>query len=255
MVKQLREEMSAYLQEVIRDRSESDLQTTRDQIARCFGKVDCFLLPHPGPRVVRKNYNGAVSEMDPFFKVMVSVYVRSVLGCRQQPKVINGRALTARELQHFFDSYVAAFQNGDGGFPRAMTMLQATAEANNRNSKDIAIALYRRMMGALGTKEGVFVKESIFSEKETAARQASLEQFDSMATMGAESDIARHREQLVVELDAEMEARRQANAVSYLLSPLSCNGICSANEPLQGCGDVHHSTGSRRCLVGYCPGS
>ena len=221
VVKTLKEEMGSYLQEVIRDRSESDLQTTRDQIARCFGKVDCFLLPHPGPRVVRKNYNGAVSEVDPFFKVMVSVYVRQVLGGRKEPKLVNGRAITAPELLHFFESYVSVFQNGEGGFPRAMTMLQATAEANNRNAKDLALALYKRQMGALGTKEGVFVKDSVFSEKEGAARAASLEQFDTVATMGAETDIAKHREQLIAELDAEMESRRQANAVSCTSSTQS----------------------------------
>jgi hypothetical protein len=84
----LKGEMSAYLQEVIKDRGDKELQSTRDQISRCFAKVDCFLLPHPGSRVVRKNYSGALAEMDPFFRVMVCAYVRQVLSGRAlQPKV------------------------------------------------------------------------------------------------------------------------------------------------------------------------
>lgn len=42
------EEMQTYLQGVLRPRNASDLQSTRDQILRCFEKLDCFLLPHPG---------------------------------------------------------------------------------------------------------------------------------------------------------------------------------------------------------------
>lgn len=44
---ELRVEMEKYIGEVMQVR-DADLQQTRDQILKCFGKVDCFLLPHPG---------------------------------------------------------------------------------------------------------------------------------------------------------------------------------------------------------------
>ena len=43
-----RKEMSSYLESVIRTRKAEDLQSTREQIAKCYEKVGCFLLPHPG---------------------------------------------------------------------------------------------------------------------------------------------------------------------------------------------------------------
>jgi hypothetical protein len=43
-----RKEMSGYLESVIRTRKAEDLQSTREQIAKCYEKVGCFLLPHPG---------------------------------------------------------------------------------------------------------------------------------------------------------------------------------------------------------------
>lgn len=43
-----RKEMSSYLSSVIRTRKAEDLQSTREQIAKCYEKVGCFLLPHPG---------------------------------------------------------------------------------------------------------------------------------------------------------------------------------------------------------------
>jgi hypothetical protein len=42
------EEMQHYLKTVLKPRNASDLQSTREQITRCFDKLDCFLLPHPG---------------------------------------------------------------------------------------------------------------------------------------------------------------------------------------------------------------
>lgn len=45
-------EMQSYLDGVLRPRNASDLQSTRDQILRCFEKLDCFLLPHPGNRQI-----------------------------------------------------------------------------------------------------------------------------------------------------------------------------------------------------------
>jgi hypothetical protein len=43
-----RDDMQSYVQEVLRTRNLSDLQSTREQITRCFDTLDCFLLPHPG---------------------------------------------------------------------------------------------------------------------------------------------------------------------------------------------------------------
>jgi atlastin len=189
----LRGEMSSYLEEVIRDKGESDLQTTRDQIARCFSKVDCYLLPHPGPKVVRKTYSGAIDEMDPFFRTMVCAYTRQVLGGRLPAKLVNGRSITAPELLVFFETYVSLFQEGESTFPKAMTMLEATAQANNRNAVDLSLAQYRRQMGKLGSREGGFVKETVLVSAHDKARTDSFENFEAIATMGAEAGIAKSR--------------------------------------------------------------
>jgi atlastin len=42
------DEMEAYLKEVLRSRDQGDLQSTREQITRCFETLDCYMLPHPG---------------------------------------------------------------------------------------------------------------------------------------------------------------------------------------------------------------
>lgn len=64
----LKKEMHTYFSEVIKDRGIEDLQSTREQISRCFGTVDCFLLPHPGLVVNKKDYSGSISQIDSMFK-------------------------------------------------------------------------------------------------------------------------------------------------------------------------------------------
>ena len=41
----LKSEMKSYLESVIKPRGLDDLQSTRDQIMRCFENIDCYLLP------------------------------------------------------------------------------------------------------------------------------------------------------------------------------------------------------------------
>ena len=64
----LRNSMDTYLFNVIKDRGMEDLQATREQITRCFSAVDCFLLPHPGFKVTKKNYDGSVKKIESFFR-------------------------------------------------------------------------------------------------------------------------------------------------------------------------------------------
>jgi hypothetical protein len=70
----LREEMRTYLRDVIKDRGLGDLQSTREQIARCFSTVDCFLLPHPGLAVTKKNFDGSLDAIGSSFKGLINRY-------------------------------------------------------------------------------------------------------------------------------------------------------------------------------------
>ena len=60
-----------------------------------------------------------------------------------EAKRINQRYITGHELLSFFDAYVKMFQEGSNTFPKAMTMLEATAEANNRNALAMAIQVQK----------------------------------------------------------------------------------------------------------------
>ena len=75
--------------------------------------------------------------------------MRELFGSDLQAKIINGRYISGTELVNFFDVYVSMFQQGNKSFPQAMTMLEATAEANNRNSFSLALNSYKSDMDAV----------------------------------------------------------------------------------------------------------
>jgi hypothetical protein len=133
--------------------------------------------------VTKKTYDGSIGKIDPFFRALVNKYVREVFDHELEPKIINNRRITGRELQTYFEVYVKMFQAGTNSFPKAMTMLDATAgivdsnddddykwmltptcatatiEANNRNAFDIALALYKSNMEKLVGLDMPYLKE------------------------------------------------------------------------------------------------
>jgi hypothetical protein len=78
---------------------------------------------------------------------MLSRYVHVIFDQYLEPKRFNGREVTGRELLTFVKVYAKMFGDSDGArFPKAMTMLEATSEANNRNAYDLAMTGYRAAM-------------------------------------------------------------------------------------------------------------
>lgn len=66
--------------------------------------------------------------------LMASCVLLLSLMCRDQPKRMQGRELTAPELRQYVISYVKMFKSGSK-FPEAKTMLEVTAYANNQNAR------------------------------------------------------------------------------------------------------------------------
>ncbi len=207
------EAMQKYVNEVLRDRSLADLQSTRDQIVRCFEKVDCFQLPHPGNAVTRKNYDGTIKKIDPNFRGLVNRYVRYIFDDQLEPKEVNHRQITGRELKAYFEVYAKMFQTGEKTFPKAMTMLDATAEANNRNAYDMALAHYKASMDLVVGEGKSFVKELELTLKSDQYYKTSLAIFDEVATMGSPSVILKCRQSLVENLESEKKRYFTTNAL------------------------------------------
>lgn len=180
-------EMRDYFKSVIGVRGQTDLQSTRDQISRCFEGVSAFLLPHPGTAVTKKNFNGSLSSLEPVFRRLVGLLARMVFDDMLEPKRVHMRRITASELMAYFEAYTALFKDGNKNFPPALTMLDATAQANNRNAYDLAFAKYRECMDSvLGENSSVgYFRPSDLRAFHDNAVQKSWKIFKGVANMGS----------------------------------------------------------------------
>lgn len=207
----LRNEMTKYLTSVISTRDQEDLATTREQILRCYTKLSAFLLPHPGFSVTKKSYDGDITKIEPQFRQLLDKYVRRVFDDLLEPKEVNGRNITAPELGNFVQAYVNMFKEG-AHFPRTMTMLEATAEANNKSALQLALSLYQNQLDPLaGPSATTFVKPEELEAVHNKALQESLNKFDEVANMGPVVLIARTRNELESKLAEEWSRYQTAN--------------------------------------------
>ena len=222
--------MAKYMQGVInpKNKTANDLKLTRDQISRCFQTVDCFTLPHPGDKVIRKSYDGSIKDISPVFRILVNRFIRKVIEEELEAKRINDRNMTGPELKIFFESYFTIIRDSKNKIPEAMTMLEASALANNRSAFTVALDSYKFDMDTcLGvpprsvsssnvfatSREPNFVKEDLLRECHDRAHTAAVDKFDDRAKMGPVSSIQKYRDDLEGKIEEERAKYFENNAL------------------------------------------
>jgi len=227
------QEMDKYLSDVFKARKASDLQSTREQIQKCFEKLDCFMLPYPGTDVTKKNYDGAIKSIAPDFKTLLNQYVRQIFDKELEAKSINNRFITGLELKNFFEVYVKMFQAGERQFPRAMTMLEATAEANNRSAYDLALKSYKDSMNDLVGEDRSYVNEIAVHDHNKEFLEKAIQIFNEIANMGPDDKINQSRQLLLETIEQEKKRYFETNSLKnpykdmeYYLLPLTV-GVAS----------------------------
>jgi len=89
-------------------------------------------MPEPGPERENENFNGSVSQLSPKFVTKLKELFFTLLNPDSlNPKVINGNAITGKELLKFFDVFIEKF-NGDE-LPQPMDLVEAVAKATDIN--------------------------------------------------------------------------------------------------------------------------
>ena len=102
---------------------------------------------------------------------------------------------SSQELFEYVRSYTAVFCEATA-FPEPKTLLNAVADANNRNAFDKALRTHSRELKRFcGAGKDYRMSEEIEAHHQ-ASLAASLEQFDNKATYGPETEIASYRQRL-----------------------------------------------------------
>jgi len=109
-------------------------------------------------------------------------------------KSINGADLTCRELLEYFVVYMKMFAKGE--LPEPKTMLQATAEANNRAAVAKALEQYRRDMEQLCGGDAPYLNPRELENRSEIYRAKALTLFNATRKMGG-TEISKEFEELL----------------------------------------------------------
>lgn len=178
-----------------------ELRRTRQQISDCFERLGCFLMPYPG-KIVATNprFKGKLKDIDDEFKEYLSILVPRLLAPKNLlVKSINGSDLTCRELLEYFKSYMKVFAAGE--LPEPKTMLQATAEANNRAAVAKSLEEYRRDMEEFCGGDAPYVNPREFENRSEVYRNKALTLFNATRKMGGPEISKEFEEMLNKDID------------------------------------------------------
>lgn len=247
------DEMGAYLDNVLAERAGSDLKATREQIQSCFRNITCYLMVHPGFGVTKKKYTGDIKVVEPIFLAFLDRYCRKVFS-NPVPKSIHGRELTAAELGAYIKNYAELFASG-AHFPKAATMLEATASANNTNATEISTKTYKEEMDQLaGIKCTYYIQPGDLIESHRSLYEQSESIFDEMAHFGSKKGIERAKVKMVEAINESFdmysklnESRNPLAGLETFIIPLTIGFISIA---LRWIADSTCSSWSQTCRVG-----
>jgi len=103
-----------YLTEVlkVKDDQSPALKDVRQNIGSTFDKLHCFLMPHPGPIVTERNYDGHFSPLGDDFKEKLKELIEWMFAPQhlEKKRILNSE-VTGQELEAFFKTYFGKFQS------------------------------------------------------------------------------------------------------------------------------------------------
>lgn len=137
-----RQDMKLYMQKLLSAWSSTALAGTRERVCSCFDTIECLLLPHPGLAVTACEYDDSVAAINDRFLELLTAYFDDLFDpMRLAPKTIHGSIVAACDFLTYIKTYAALFLD-TSVFPKAKTLLEATAQANNMNMKVKALAYH-----------------------------------------------------------------------------------------------------------------
>ncbi|XP_041037889.1 atlastin-2-like, partial [Carcharodon carcharias] len=160
--------------------------------------------------------------IDEDFKTHLESLVRLLLSPENLvEKEIGGSKISCRNLSEYFKAYVQIFQGEDLPHPRSI--LEATAEANNRAAMSVAMDYYRNAMEGLCGGDKAYLQPSKLRERHQIYREAAVEKFRAIKKMGGTAVSTRFEDQLEADiegmLDSYLKFNRSKNFFSIIRTP------------------------------------
>lgn len=118
-------------------------------------------------------------------------------------------------------------------FPKALTILGATAEVNNQNASRTALELYKGSMGAAVNEDNGFLSDDKFKALHEQSLKEALDLFKKRATMGDKEKIHQHLETLTANIEIEhqryLEENKARDPIAWLATYIV--SVCNEDHP------------------------
>lgn len=205
---------------VVNDRQPLQLQRVRKHIRSCFNSITCFLMPHPGKTVATNpKFDGRISDIDEDFLEQLQVFVPILLSPKNLVvKQIGGSDVTGRQLLEYFKVYINIFKGET--MPEPKSMLEATAEANNRAAVALARDHYSTSMEQLCGGNMPFIHPKELEKKHNEVLASSIEVFEKTRKMGGREYSEAYQNELrdaIAEAWTHFDAQNNSKNVFSLL--------------------------------------
>ncbi|CAG9809100.1 unnamed protein product [Chironomus riparius] len=175
-----------YLMDVlqIEDDQPQALQEVRMYIQSSFEKVYCFLMPHPGLKVINnKKYDGRFSEMSVDFRNELSNLVKWLFGpTNLKAKKVFNEELTSKKLFQYMQSYFEVFQMDA---PEVESIYIATVSSHLKGLVDSYLTEFQNEIShqvALNSSDSIANLDSAY----TTIKETILGKFKEAKKMGNE---------------------------------------------------------------------
>ncbi|XP_033126667.1 atlastin-2-like [Anneissia japonica] len=184
----------------IKENQHKELETVRKHIKDLFKEVQCFLMPHPGLKVASNpKFDGRLRDISDDFRDELKVLAPHLLSSANLAvKEINGDMVKCADLVEYFKAYIKIYQGDE--LPEPMSMLTATAEANNLSAVAKAKADYIQQMEEICGGDKPYLNPVDLEKRHANVKDIVLERFWAIPKMGGKSFTEPFADQLELEI-------------------------------------------------------
>ncbi|XP_077499343.1 atlastin-like [Amblyomma americanum] len=188
-----------------------EMKKLQDDLISCFDKFDCFLMPHPGLKVVeKKEFIGSLVDLTENFKEHLAALVNLLLKPENLlAKQCSGKMITCEELMAFFKEYKKKFCNGK--LPTPESMHKANARANHEVAVQSAMKDYVTRMNELCNEEQAPLTKSELTEAHDKSLKSAKLLFDSIPKIGGSTISKQYRARLTQDAKDRFKDYKEKN--------------------------------------------
>ncbi|XP_064109227.1 atlastin-like isoform X4 [Macrobrachium nipponense] len=162
---------------MVKEKQHPAHQEVRRDLRKCFRDINCYLMPHPGFKVIQKaDFDGRLADIEEEFVNHLKVLVPRLLAPENLvKKEIGGQPIKARDLLKFFTLFMEVFKDND--LPEPTTLVEFAARASSQAALEAGKEVYVEVMEALVGGDRPFLKTAQMEAEHNKAKDRAFKTY------------------------------------------------------------------------------